>query len=103
MRSISRVVEVNINTVAKLLNEAGEACETFHDETVRNVRSKRVECDNILAFCSAKQKNVAAAKGAPADAGHLWAWTALDADRKLMIGWQVGDRDVGLLTLSCRT
>ena len=93
MRSISRVADVSINTVAKLLVDAGEACEAFHDENVRGVASKRVQCDEIWAFCYAKAKNVATAKAAPAEAGDLWTWTALDADTKLMISWRVGDRD----------
>ena len=93
MRSISRVADVSINTVAKLLVDAGEACEAFHDEKVRGVASKRVQCDEIWAFCYAKAKNVATAKAAPAEAGDLWTWTALDADTKLMISWRVGDRD----------
>ena len=93
MRSISRVAEVSINTVAKLLVDAGEACEAFHDEKVRGVASKRVQCDEIWAFCYAKAKNGATAKAAPAEAGDLWTWTALDADTKLMISWRVGDRD----------
>jgi IS1 family transposase len=95
MRSITRVCDVSINTVAKLLADAGEACEEFHDATVRNVRSQRVQCDEIWAFCYAKQKSVAKAKVAPAGAGDLWTWTALDADTKLMISWFVGDRDAG--------
>ena len=35
MRSISRVADVSINTVAKMLIDAGEACAAFHDEKVR--------------------------------------------------------------------
>ena len=93
MRSISRVADVSINTVAKLLVDAGEACEAFHDENVWGVASKRVQCDEIWAFCYAKAKNVATAKAAPAEAGDLWTWTAIDADTKLMISWRVGDRD----------
>lgn len=93
MRSISRVVDVSINTVAKLLAEAGEACEAFHDENVRGVKTKRIQCDEIWSFCYAKQKNVATAKAAPAGAGDLWTWTALDADTKLMVSWIVGGRD----------
>jgi transposase-like protein len=50
MRSTSRLADVSINTVAKLLAEAGEACAAFHDETVRNVPSKRVQCDEIWSF-----------------------------------------------------
>ena len=93
MRSISRVVDVSINTVAKILEEAGAACEAFHDVTVRNVRSKRIQCDEIWAFLFAKLKNVATAKAAPEDAGDVWTWTAIDADTKLMVAWAVGGRD----------
>jgi len=95
MRSITRVADVSINTVSKILADAGEACEAMHNETVRNVPSKRVQCDEIWSFCYAKQKNVATAKAAPEGAGDLWTWTALDADSKLMISWLVGDRDAG--------
>ena len=95
MRATSRVADVSINTVAKILAEAGEACLAIHDETVRGVASKRVQCDEIWAFCYSKQKNVAAAKAAPAEAGDLWTWTALDADSKLIVSYLVGGRDAG--------
>lgn len=95
MRSISRVADVSINTVAKLLTAAGEACEAFHDETVRGVKSKRVQCDEIWSFVYAKAKSVAGAKAAPQGAGDCWTWTALDADTKLMVSWIVGNRDAG--------
>ena len=95
MRSISRVADVSINTVASLLKQAGEACLAHHDATVRGVKSKRVQCDEIWAFCYAKQKNVATAKGAPEQAGDLWTWTAIDADSKLMVSYLVGGRDAG--------
>jgi IS1 family transposase len=93
MRSISRVADVSINTVAKLLAEAGEACEAFHDENVRGVTSKRVQCDEIWSFIYSRAKNVKTAKAAPQGAGDCWTWTALDADSKLMIAWTVGGRD----------
>ncbi len=93
MRSISRVVGVSINTVTKLLVQAGEACSAYHNNTVRNVEARRVQCDEIWSFCYAKKKNVATAKAAPVDAGDVWTWTALDADSKLIVGWLVGGRD----------
>jgi IS1 family transposase len=92
MRSISRVADVSINTVAKLLVEAGEACLAIHDETVRGVKASRVQCDEIWSFCYAKEKNVATAKAAPDGAGDVWTWTAIDADTKLMVSYFVGDR-----------
>jgi IS1 family transposase len=93
MRSISRVCDVSINTVAKILEDAGSVCMNFHDEKVRKLRSKRVQVDEIWSFCAAKQKNVPTMK-APVDfAGDVWTWTALDADSKLIVSWLVGDRD----------
>ena len=92
MRAISRTVDVSINTVTKLLEEAGEACLALHDEKVRGVGSQRIQCDEIWSFCYAKAKNVADAKAAPAEAGDVWTWTALDADSKLMVSYFVGDR-----------
>lgn len=92
MRSISRIADVSINTVSKLLVEAGEACLALHDETVRNVKAGRIQCDEIWSFCYAKAKNVPTAKAAPDGAGDVWTWTAIDADTKLMVSYFVGDR-----------
>lgn len=93
MRSISRVCDVSINTVAKLLADAGKACAAFHDEHCRDVKAERVQCDEIWSFTYAKQKNVAAAKAAPEEAGDTWTWTGIDADSKLIVSWLVGGRD----------
>ena len=92
MRSISRVAGVSINTVSKLLVEAGEACAAYHDDAVRDVHASCVQCDEIWSFCYAKAKNVARAKAAPQGAGDVWTWTAIEADSKLIISWEVGDR-----------
>lgn len=93
MRSISRVAGVSINTVTKLLIDAGEACAAYHDETVQGVKAKRVQCDEIWSFCYAKQKNVAAAKRQDLAYGDVWTWTALDADSKMIVSYMVGGRD----------
>jgi IS1 family transposase len=93
MRSVSRVCDVSINTVAKLLADAGTFCLAFHDERVRNLASKRVQCDEIWSFVYAKNKNVVDAKSPPKGAGDVWTWTAIDADTKLICSWAVGQRD----------
>jgi IS1 family transposase len=92
LRSISRVCGVSINTVTKLLVDAGMACAAYHDKMVRKVDAKRIQADEIWSFCYAKDKNVKAAKAAPDGAGNIWTWTALDPDSKLMVSWWVGDR-----------
>jgi IS1 family transposase len=93
MRSFSRVADVSFNTIDKLLGDAGVACTEFHDRAVRNVKSRRVQCDEIWSFVHAKAKNVPTAKAAPEGAGDIWTWTAFDADNKLIISWTVGGRD----------
>ena len=93
MRAISRMTGVSINTVSKLLVDAGKACAAFHDAAVRNVKAERIQCDEIWSFTYAKQKNVKGAKSAPTEAGDTWTWTALDSDSKLIVSYLVGGRD----------
>ena len=95
MRSISRTLGVSINTVTKLLVDAGEACAAYHDATVRGVKANRIQCDEIWSFCYAKDKNVSRAKSAPGGAGDVWTWTALDSDSKMILSYEIGDRSSG--------
>ncbi len=95
LRSTSRICDVSINTVTKLLIEVGQACQLFHDETVRNVEAKRVQADEIWSFVYAKEKNK------PQDvegAGDAWTFVGIDSDTKLVISWLLGDRDVETAT-----
>jgi hypothetical protein len=57
MRSIERIVGCSINTVDKLLRDAGEVALVYHDERVRGVKSQRVQCDETWSFVHAKVKN----------------------------------------------
>ena len=93
MRAVSRLTGVSINTVTKLLLDAGEACAVAHDEMVRDVHAARIQVDEMWGFVYAKQKNVPKAKAAPEGAGDAWAWTALDADSKMIVSWAIGPRE----------
>ncbi len=92
MRSISRITGVSINTVTKLLEDAGRACAAYHDVTVRDVKAAQVQCDEIWSFCYAKDMNVATEKAAPEGASDVLTWTAIDRDRRLILAFEVGDR-----------
>ncbi|MBI3795310.1 MAG: IS1 family transposase [Nitrospinae bacterium] len=91
MRSITRIADVSYNGVQKLLVDAGTACADYHNEHVRNVTSKRVQCDEIWSFVYAKEKTAKILK--KEGAGDAWTWTALDAYNKLIISYLVGQRD----------
>ena len=93
MRSISRVVGVSLNTVTRLLVDAGEACVAFHDEAVQDVPARHIQCDEIWSFCYAKQKNAPHAQGVIDVAGDVWTWTGIDSDTKLIVSYLVGGRD----------
>ena len=90
MRSITRITGASINTVTKLLTDAGNACAAYHDEHVRGITGhRRIECDETWSFVYAKQGNVSDAKSAPRVAGDVWTWTAIDADSKLIASYLV--------------
>ncbi|HEY2527041.1 MAG TPA: IS1 family transposase [Xanthobacteraceae bacterium] len=94
MRSIERIVGCSINTVDKLLRDAGEVALAYHDKHVRGVKALRVQCDEIWSFVHAKQKNVPKSKRAgDPTIGDCWTWTAIEAQSKLLISYQVGGRD----------
>jgi hypothetical protein len=92
-RSVSRLMDVSINTVSKLLEDAGRFCAGFHDVKVRGVKARHVQVDELWSFTGAKQKNVAAMKNPVDGAGDTWTWTAIEADTKLLISHFVGGRD----------
>ena len=80
-------------TVLKLQADLGKACVEYQDKHVRGITSRRVQCDEIWAFCNAKQKNVPAEHKGEFGYGDVWTWTAIDADSKLCISWCIGGRD----------
>ena len=91
IRSTSRMTGVARNTVTSLLLDMAEACAAHHDRYVRNVRVRRLQCDEIWAFVGAKKKNVTPEQE-KAGWGDVWTWTAIDADTKLCLSYYVGDR-----------
>jgi IS1 family transposase len=89
-----RMTGVAKNTVLKLLRDVGAACDRYHNEHVRNLKTRRVQADEIWSFVYAKAKNVPEEKQG-FGVGDVWTWTALDADSKLIISYLVGKRDAG--------
>lgn len=93
LRAITRLTGASINTVTKLLVDIGVACADYQDRTLRNLKCKRIQCDEIWAFCYAKEKNVPADKKGRFGYGDVWTWTAIDADAKLVPSFLIGNRD----------
>lgn len=92
LRAITRITGCSINTVTKLLVNVGAACQEYHNKTVKELQSKRVQCDEIWSFVYAKQKNLPVELKSSSDIGDVWTWVGIDADSKLVVSWLVGDR-----------
>ena len=92
LRSTSRMTGVARNTVTTLLLDLAEGCAGYHDRHVRNLKVRRLQCDEIWCFVGAKAKNVTPEKKAEGW-GDTWTWTGLDADTKLCVSYLVGGRD----------
>lgn len=93
MRATSRIADVSLNTVSKLLVQIGSYCIWHHNTYVRNITSQIVQCDEIWSFVYAKERNV------PQDmrgkgVGDAWTWVAIDIETKLIISWHVGNREL---------
>jgi hypothetical protein len=58
MRATSRLADVSINTVTKLLIDVGQAALDYQDNTLRNLPCKRLQVDEIWSFVGGKQKNM---------------------------------------------
>lgn len=95
IRATCRATGTAKGTVLKLLADLGAACRAYHDEHVRNLTCKRIQCDEIWAFCYAKDKNLPAKMKDMPGVGSMWTWTAIDADTKLIAAYHVGTRDAG--------
>ena len=54
IRATCRMTGAAKGTVLKLLADIGEVCVRYQDEHVRNLQTRRVQCDEIWAFCHAK-------------------------------------------------
>src|ERR1022692_4507529 len=91
IRPTSRMTGIACNTITKLLVDLGTACMKFHDEHVRNVRVRRLQCDEIWAYIGAKAKNVSAAKK-EIGWGDVWTWVGIDVQTKLVVSYLVGGR-----------
>lgn len=93
VRATCRMVDVDKGTVLKLLVDLGAACEWYQDVTLRNLKLKRIQCDEIWEFCYAKAKNVPEEHAGEWGYGDVWTWVAIDAETKLVPSWAVGRRD----------
>ena len=92
INSIVRMTGVAKTTILRLLRDMGCACAKYHNDHVRALKPKSVQCDEVWSFVHCKQKNVQRAKNRDFGIGDAWTWTAIDPHTKLVITYHVGLR-----------
>ena len=92
--STCRMTGAAKRTVLNFLADLGTACAKYHNENVLDLKTTKVQCDEIWSFVACKDKNVYEDETG-FGRGSVWTWTALDADSKLCISYLVGLRDAG--------
>lgn len=80
--------------MTKLLVDAGRACDEYQDRVLVNLSCKRIQVDQIWAFCHCKQANVPENKKGMPGYGDIWTRVALDPETKLVPSWFVGSGDL---------
>jgi IS1 family transposase len=90
IRSISRMTNVDRNTINSLLLKTGEYCTTILDERMQNVRCRYLQIDELWTYVQKKNRRVRA--GDPPEFGDQWVYVALDEETKLVPFYQVSKR-----------
>ena len=94
LRATARITGVSRTTVAKLATDAGKTFAAFQDRVMRGLPCRRIEVDEIWCFVYARRQTIERGRVqcAPAGAGDIWTWVAIDPDTKLVPAWWVGDK-----------
>jgi IS1 family transposase len=99
IRATSRLTGVAKGTIAKLFEQAGEACAAYQSEHFRNLSCKVLQLDEVWSFVGCREKNKAEAIGP--HPGDVWTWTALCAETKLIPAFRIDDRSTQAAMAFC--
>ena len=92
IRATCRMTGRDKETVMRLLDDIGAACDVYQGGALKNLSCKRIQCDEIWSFVGAKAKNVPEKRRGEYGIGDAWTWVALDPDSKLVVTWRVSTR-----------
>jgi IS1 family transposase len=89
IRSIERITGFHRDTILNVLVIVGNRCERLLDDTIRGLRVRDVECDEIWGYVGCKEKRNA--NGDPMR-GDAYCFVAIERNTKLILAWHLGRR-----------
>src|SRR5438552_15600989 len=80
IRATVRMTGVAKKTVMRVLAEVGDVCADYQDQVFRNLRSRRLQLDEMWSWIYCKEKNrIQDIALKNPDAGDVWLCTSFDA------------------------
>ncbi|MBZ0204226.1 MAG: IS1 family transposase [Ignavibacteria bacterium] len=94
IRSITRMLNVDKETVLKLLVNAGKKASEILDTELINIQSNFIQVDEIWTFVGKKQKQLTTDERyyEKTEFGDQYVFVAIDAETKLVVNYLVGKR-----------
>ena len=96
IRAVARITGVSKTTILKLVEDAGQAAAWYQDRVLRNLPCTKIQADEQWGFVGCKQRTRLEAKNPKRGTGDAWLWSAICADTKLVISFQIGERTAGV-------
>ena len=90
LNSVTRMFNVSIHTVLRVVRETGEAFLDYMDRELRDLPCQRIELDEQWQYVGCHAGRMIAPDK---ERGDFWLWAAIDADTKLVPSFKVGKRD----------
>jgi transposase-like protein/IS1 family transposase len=105
VRATARLMRMDAGTICDLILTVGENCQRLLDTKIQNVEVKDVQADEIWSFVGMKERT-RAQRNRSMEFGDSWTYIAIEANTKLILAHQVGQRDGNtcwtfLLKLKC--
>ena len=98
IRGTARVFEIDPNTVLSWLVEAAEQLKAFSAYFLHELHINQVQLDELYAVLSAvREGEISEAEAIDRlSRSPYWVWTAIDAESKLLLSVQVGERTLAM-------
>jgi IS1 family transposase len=91
IRSIERMTGVHRDTIMRLMVRVGQHCERLMNDSMRNLKCKDIQVDEIWCFVGKKQRHLTADDNTE-ELGDQWVFVALDSESKLVPSYTIGKR-----------
>jgi len=91
IRSTERMTGIHRDTIMRLGVRTGQHCKDILDREMRNLKSSKIQVDEVWAFVGKKQRHVGLMDNVE-EVGDQWIFVALDADSKLIPSFIIGKR-----------